>query len=141
MREGISGAIVDSGVLFAAIDVDDPDHQRSLRALSTVALRLIIPELVVAETLYLIGSRLGAEAKAQFLSGLHRSEIVSCHPQDWARIADLVRTYRDFPLGSVDAAVVALAERLDTDAIFTLDRRHFSVVRPRHVPTFRLLPD
>jgi predicted nucleic acid-binding protein len=37
--------------------------------------------------------------------------------------------YSDFPLGAVDASVLAIAERLDADAIATLDRRHFSVVR------------
>jgi predicted nucleic acid-binding protein len=50
-------------------------------------------------------------------------------------------TYRDFPLGGVDASVVALAERLNTDLVVTLDRRHFPAIRPRHVPAFRLLPD
>ena len=36
---------------------------------------------------------------------------------------------------------VSLAERLNTDLIITLDRRHFSAVRPRHCPAFRLLPE
>ena len=41
-------------------------------------------------------------------------------------------------LGTVDASVVAAAERLGITAIATLDRRHFSVVRPRHVEAFAL---
>jgi len=40
-----------------------------------------------------------------------------------------------------DASVIALAERLETDTIITLDRRHFGAVRPRHCPAFRLLPE
>jgi len=68
------------------------------------------------------------------LSGPPRSEIVSHHPDDWPRIAKLVHQYRDFPIGSADASVGALAERLNTDTIITIDRRHFSVARPRHVP-------
>jgi hypothetical protein len=35
---------------------------------------------------------------------------------------------------------VALAERLGTDVVITLDRRHFENIRPRHCPAFRLLP-
>jgi hypothetical protein len=35
---------------------------------------------------------------------------------------------------------MAAAERLGVSTIATLDRRHFSVVRPRHVETFELLP-
>jgi predicted nucleic acid-binding protein len=97
--------------------------------------------LVVAETLFFIGDRLGPIAEARYLGNLHASDVRTPHPDDWSRIAELVHQYRDFPLGSVDASVVALAERLNTDTIITFDRRHFSVVRPRHVPAFRLLPD
>jgi hypothetical protein len=35
---------------------------------------------------------------------------------------------------------VAVAERLGLTEIATIDRRHFSVVRPRHVGAFTLLP-
>lgn len=58
---------------------------------------------------------------------------------DWLRIADLVSTYRNLPLGTVDASVVATAERLRVDEVATLDRRHFNVVRPA-TGDFRLLP-
>jgi hypothetical protein len=40
----------------------------------------------------------------------------------------------------VDASVVAACERLDVDTLATLDRRHFSVVRPRHCHPFGLFP-
>lgn len=56
------------------------------------------------------------------------------------RAADLIGQYADLPLGFVDASVVALAEQLELQEIATLDRRHFSVVRPRHVDAFTLLP-
>ena len=62
-------------------------------------------------------------------------------PEDRPRIAELVEQYADFPLGSTDASVVALAARLETDVVITLDRRHFSAVRPRHCEALRLLPD
>ena len=60
--------------------------------------------------------------------------------QDWPRIIELVWTYRDLPLGTVDASVIALAERPKIRQIATLDHRHFSVVRPAHVEAFELLP-
>jgi hypothetical protein len=40
----------------------------------------------------------------------------------------------------VNAAVIAIAERLEISRIATVDRRHFAVVRPRHVEAFTLLP-
>lgn len=60
--------------------------------------------------------------------------------EDWDRIAELVDTYADLHLGGVDASLVAVAERLVATDVATLDRRHFSVVRPRHVQAFNLLP-
>src|SRR5579884_1835150 len=62
-------------------------------------------------------------------------------PEVWPRIAELVERYEDFPLGGADASVVALAERIGTDLIVTLDRRHFAAIRPRHCAAFQLLPD
>jgi predicted nucleic acid-binding protein len=59
---------------------------------------------------------------------------------DWLRIAELVARYRDLPLGTVDGSVITTAERLDITDIATVDRRHFTVVRPNHVAAFTLLP-
>lgn len=55
-------------------------------------------------------------------------------------MAELVETYIDLPLGIVDAAVIAIAERLRLTEIATLDHRHFTVVRPQHTTAFVLLP-
>ncbi|MDO8473499.1 MAG: VapC toxin family PIN domain ribonuclease, partial [Dehalococcoidia bacterium] len=60
---------------------------------------------------------------------------------DWPRIAELVEEYSDFPLGGTDASVIALAERLGTDVIMTLDRRHFGAIRPAHSRAWKLLPE
>jgi hypothetical protein len=57
-----------------------------------------------------------------------------------ARMAELVRAYADLPLGAVDASVIAIAERLKLTDVATLDRRHFTVVRPKHAKALNLLP-
>jgi len=36
--------------------------------------------------------------------------------------------------------VLTVAERLNVSEVATLDRRHFTVVRPRHVKALTLLP-
>lgn len=59
---------------------------------------------------------------------------------EWERIAELTEQHLDLPLGMVDASVVVLAERHRAEEIATFDRRHFSVVRPRHTSGFRLVP-
>jgi predicted nucleic acid-binding protein len=101
---------------------------------------LVIPALVVAEVCYLLGQRAGADVEAAFLAALADVDVQAPAAADWLRIAELVRQYASFPLGGTDASLVALAERLGTDLIVTLDRRHFGAIRPRHASAFRLLP-
>ncbi len=60
--------------------------------------------------------------------------------EDYKRVAELVDRYADFPLGGVDASVVALAERFGATTVATLDRRHFSAVRPKNRESLDLLP-
>lgn len=133
--------IVDANALFAAADADDSQHETVLSVLDRPDLTLVVPTMVVAEATYLIERKFGPVIEARFLAGMIDFEVEAPLREDWARISELVYQYRDFPLGGADASVIALAERLDTDTIITLDRRHFSVVRPRHVPAFRLLPE
>ena len=102
---------------------------------------LVIPALCVAEATYLIHRDLGARAEVEFLRGMRAFEVVPPDGDDWERIAEIVEEYADFELGGTDASIVALAERLDTDLIVTLDRRHFHAIRPRHCEFFRLLPE
>lgn len=91
---------------------------------------------------YLLATRLGTEAEVRFLRDL-AGDAFTVEPAaagDWLRIAELVARYRDLPLGTVDASVIATAERLGIAEIATDDRRHFTVVRPNHVAAFTLLP-
>jgi predicted nucleic acid-binding protein len=133
-------AVVDTGPLYAAVDLDDADHARCRAALADSTYRLVIPAFVVAEATYLVGTRLGADVEARFLESMASMDVESPGPDDWSRIAELVVRYRDFPLGGVDASVVALAERLDVETVITLDARHFRALRPRHRKAFRLVP-
>jgi predicted nucleic acid-binding protein len=103
---------------------------------------LVVPALVVTEVAYLIGARLGTDAEVRFLGDLAAGAftVEPVHPSDWLRIAELVSRYRDLPLGTVDASVIATAERLGVTELATVDRRHFTVVRPRHTTALTPLP-
>lgn len=103
---------------------------------------LIAPTLVITEVVYLIATRLGTEPEVRFLGDLASGwfHVEPVEPGDWLRIAELTARYRDLPLGSVDASVVATAERLDAAALATTDRRHFGIVQPSHLPRLELLP-
>jgi len=103
---------------------------------------MVLPAPIVAEVGYLLAAKAGARAEALFLRSLGDGDLVTVEltPADYTRMADLVEQYADLPLGTSDAAVIALADRLDVDGVATLDHRHFTVVRPRHVRAFTLLP-
>ena len=98
--------------------------------------------LVIAEVSYLVQRGIGVGQEVEFLRDLLEGSLtpVAVDPLDWPRIIELTWRYRDLPLGTVDASVVAVAERLKITQIATLDHRHFSVVRPAHTEAFELLP-
>lgn len=134
--------IVDAGPLYAAAAKRDKHHKRSVELLSGSARPLLVPALVVTEVSYLLTDRIGAHAELAFGRSIAEGELVvePVADTDWSRIAELTEQYLDLPLGIVDASVIALAERLEATTIATLDKRHFGVVRPRHVEAFTLVP-
>jgi len=103
---------------------------------------MVVPQLVVGEAAYMVSRIGGTTVEVRFLRELEASllSFEPFEPADLVRVADLVETYADLRLGTVDAAVIAIAERVGATTIATLDRRHFTVVRPRHVETFQLVP-
>jgi uncharacterized protein len=134
--------LCDTGVLLAAGNVKDQAHHACVRLLRQAQGPLLVPSPVMGEVGYLLQSRVGPSAEVTFLKsfGGDGFRVAELADDDIQRMAELVETYLDLPLGIVDAAVVAIAERLRLPEVATIDHRHFSVVRPRHVPAFTLLP-
>lgn len=97
---------------------------------------------MIQETAYMVGVVQGSSAESAFLRavGAGAFAIEDATLSDVARAAELVERYADLPLGYVDAAIVAIAERLDIGTLLTTDRRHFTVVRPAHRPGLILAP-
>lgn len=103
---------MDAGSLYAYVDADDRHHGTCLELLETHPGPLVVPTLVLTEVVDLLASRLGIEAELRFLGDLAAGTltVAAVEPGDWMRIAELVGRYRDLPLGTVDASVVATAE-------------------------------
>ena len=102
----------------------------------------MVPSPVLAEVCYFLESRVGPEGEANFLAAISDGELqlAELTTEDLRRMAELVKTYADFPLGAVDASVMAVAERQSCNDVATLDKRHFSAVRLRHTSSLNLLP-
>jgi uncharacterized protein len=133
--------IVDSGPLVAAADADD--HDRCVAMFRAARRPWLVPQPVIAEVCYLLEREHGSQAEAAFLRSFGRREmtLAPLTIEDTDRMAELVESYTSLDLGGVDAAVIALAERLNVTTVATLDRRDFAVVRPRHVKVLTLIPE
>lgn len=85
----------------------------------------------------------GPAVEAQFLISLSDGTLwpVELTREDYARAGELVLAYQSLSLGTTDASVIAVCERLGLVEVATLDRRHFTVVRPRHIKALTLLPE
>ncbi|RUR74489.1 type II toxin-antitoxin system VapC family toxin [Chlorogloeopsis fritschii PCC 9212] len=135
-------AILDTSFLFALNDRGDRNHERVLAVAKNVSEALILPAVVLPEISYLIASRLGHKAMRHFVYSLTTS-AVQIEPvllEDLVRVHEVLEQYADSQLDFTDSAIVTIAERLAITRIYTLDRRDFSLIRPRHCGYFELLP-
>jgi predicted nucleic acid-binding protein len=134
--------LCDTGPLVALIDGDDPHHQRcaeGLRALPAEPLVTTWPCFV--EPIYLLG-RAGGHPAQEELWGYLADGLVILHmstPAELDRMRELMRTYRDTPMDLADASLVAAAEVLGLDRVFTLDQ-HFHAYRIENARAFRVVP-
>jgi len=137
--------IVDTGVLVAANDADDYYHDDCVELLTIArgtGSKLVVPATVLAEAGYLIERQGGAKVEAAFLRSLRGPdfEIATITENDLDRMANLVEQYSKLGLGTTDASIIAISERLRVTQIATIDRKHFSVVNPTHTKYYTLLP-
>ena len=134
--------ILDTSFLFALTNQNDRNHDRVLVVAQTISEPLLLPSVVLSEVCYLIASRLGHQAMRQFLANLTASstQLESITLTDLERVHQVLEQYADSQLDFVDAVIVAIAERAGITRVLTLDRRDFSLVRPRHCDYFELLP-
>lgn len=119
--------IASSG-LIALWERRDLHHAAALAILPQERSQCIVPVGSLGEVAYFLerwGPAVGIDPLlADSLSG---RLTLDCGDGDISRIRDLVHRHADLPLGCVDAAVSACAERRG-GRVLTLDRRHFGVV-------------
>ncbi|HEX6511548.1 MAG TPA: VapC toxin family PIN domain ribonuclease [Chloroflexota bacterium] len=135
--------ILDTGPLYAAVDRSDADHAACRGLLERAHEQLVIPAPVLVEVDYWINQRLHAGVLVALLDDVEQGAFVVADLEagDYARVRQLCDRYADSDIGFVDAAVLAIVERLGETKLATLDRRHFGLLRPRHVDALELLPE
>lgn len=135
--------VLDTGPIVALLDRDDPDHTRCVALVEQVGEDLLVPAPILVEVDYWLRKVGQLNVWLLFVEDVSEGayRLVQPNEEDVLRAAELEEQYADLDLGFVDAAVIALCERLGETKVATLDRRDFSVVRPRHCEALTLLPD
>jgi predicted nucleic acid-binding protein len=141
-QESVKPILVDTGPLYAMVDRDDGWHDRMVAFLNTAHPQMVVPITVLPEVCYLLSAHLGAYTEVEFARSVQQGEVKVefLKREDLARTIEVMQKYSDIALGFVDASIVAIAERLKIRGVLTTDRRHFSLIRPRHCPQFELKP-
>jgi predicted nucleic acid-binding protein len=132
--------LLDTGPFVALVDRSEGRHDQCVAVLEGWTGAVVTTEAVLAETLYLVGPQWrGQKAALEFILRGAFQLVPSSHAS-LQRVAALMERYRNVPMDFADATLVALGEELDTDWVFTLDRRGFSTYRMNRRKPFRVIP-
>lgn len=139
-------AIADTSALIAVFNRRDLEHASCVKARGSIG-HLVISPMVLTELDYLITKEIGSQAAIDVLDHImgkidvKRYEVPEVSPHLRTARAVMAR-YKPMDIGLTDAMNAALAAEFRTDAVFTLDRRHFRALRPlTGHDSYRLLPD
>ena len=133
-------AIADTSGILALLDRDDRHHQAAVEIVPKMT--LVVPTTVLPEVDYLATKYLGERVANAFLKDLTEGyfNYLSVDLDDIKRAFEIINRYQDVSLGLVDSSLVALAERYRIRSILTLDRRHFTLIKPQKIDYLELLP-
>ena len=134
--------IVDTSALLAYFDTGEPDHDAVSHVIDGSEELLVVSPYVVAELDYLVATRVGVDAELAVLRELSSGawELAGFGAPELEMAASLIKKYGDQRIGVADASNVVLADRHHTRTIATLDRRHFTVLRPIRGRRFAVVP-
>ena len=132
--------ILDTSAIIGLMDKKYIKH-RYLKKIFTERENIyILPSTIISEVCYMLESRFGNKIELIFLQEINKSfHLEILKDEDIIRIIEILKKYEDLNIGYVDASIVAIAERLKINKIFTLDRKHFEVVAPRGFDNFDIL--
>lgn len=118
----------------------DDDHERVAAWMETVGEDLLTTPLIVVEIDHLVSRGGGPDAARAFYEDLvSGAYLVEWWPEAVVETVTAARKYRN--IGLADASLLALAARLGTTRVATLDERHFRAIRPlTGEAAFALLP-
>jgi uncharacterized protein len=135
--------IADTSGLLALFNRGEPAHTAVAALVAASSDPLVISPYVIAELDYLVATRMGVSTEMTILREISGGayDIATVDADDIAVCCDVIDKYRDQQIGIADASIMVLARRYSTKQVLTLDRRHFTVLRPLDGGRFKLTPD
>ncbi|HEX7228918.1 MAG TPA: PIN domain-containing protein [Candidatus Binatia bacterium] len=132
--------LLDTGAFVALIDRDEKLHDDCVAALEDWTGAIVTTEAVLTETLHLVGTAWRSQKVSLEFILRGAFQLVPSSTKSLQRVAVLMERYRNVPMDFADATLVALGEELETDWVFTLDRRGFSTYRLGQRKPFQIIP-
>ena len=132
--------LLDTGPFVALVDRSEARHDDCVAALESWTGVVITTEAVITETLYLVGPDWRAQKTCLEFLSRGAFQLVPSSPASLKRVSVLMERYRNVPMDFADATLVALGEEMETQWIFTLDRRGFSTFRMNRNRAFQIIP-
>lgn len=135
--------VLDTGVIYAALDTNDLDHQACADLVTATKEQLVVPATVLVEVDYWLRKAGALRVWMDLCQDIYDGAY-SIWPIDrdvLLRAAEVQVEYADQPIGLVDASVLAVCEVLGEDKVATLDARHFTVLRASDGRALTLLPE
>lgn len=132
--------LIDTGPIVALFDASDNHHRLCAETLKEIEEPLVTTWAVLTEAFYLLG--FSWKAQDNLWESIIRGSmtIMPLDGKTQMRCRELMEKYNDLPMDLADASLVGIAESLEVAAVFTLDRRDFSIYRPAHTKSFSLIP-
>jgi predicted nucleic acid-binding protein len=109
----------------------DDDHDLVCKWMDALEDELVTTPLILAELDHLVSRQGGASAAKALRDDFKRGAYqLEWWPSALRETIDVAERWASMELGLADASLVALAARVKTLEIATLDERHFRAVRP-----------
>lgn len=133
--------ICDTSGLIASMWNDQSESETCRSVLTGAVLRVVSP-LVLSELDRLIRRRVGGgqALTAQKFVTSRAFELATLDRADLSLAGEVMANHRDLDVDLVDASLVVLARRYETNEILTLDTSTFRAIRGLDGRHFRLLP-
>ncbi|MEP7288528.1 MAG: PIN domain-containing protein [Chloroflexota bacterium] len=134
--------LVDTNILVAANFSRDKNHVVAAQVMKDIRNEVrIVAAPTLVELFYLIADRVNYSRALQTIRATRLAfEIWPLANDDMINMEAIMERYQDAHFDYTDVAIMALSERLNITKVYTLDRRDFTIFRPKHCPHLDLLP-